>query len=70
MNQVTRQMYYGAFGGREFIGKRKQPTILVCCLDEGEYQVSKFRDKEPIQSRTFPQLNLTVQQIFQAGNLS
>lgn len=24
---------YGALGGREFIGKPKQPTILVCCLE-------------------------------------
>lgn len=61
---------YGAFGGREFIGKPKQPTILVCSLDEGEYQVSKFRGTNRIQSLTFPELNLTVQQIFKAGNLS
>jgi Uma2 family endonuclease len=60
---------YAALGGREFIGKPKQPTILVCSLDEGEYQVSKFRGLDRIQSRTFPELNLTVQQIFQAGNL-
>ncbi len=59
---------YAALGGREFIGKPKQPTILVCCLDEGEYQVSKFRGSDRIQSLTFPDLTLTVQQIFQAGN--
>ncbi len=61
---------YAALGGREFIGKPKQPTILACSLDEGEYQVSKFRGTDRIQSRTFPELNLTVQQIFQAGNIS
>jgi Uma2 family endonuclease len=60
---------YAALGGREFIGKPKQPTILVCSLDEGEYQVSKFRGTDRIQSRTFPEFNLTVQQIFQAGNI-
>ncbi|MDF5722438.1 MAG: Uma2 family endonuclease [Rhizonema sp. PD37] len=59
---------YAALGGREFIGKPKQPTILVCSLDEGEYRVSKFRDNDRIQSLTFPDLTLTVQQIFQAGN--
>ncbi|MDF5727750.1 MAG: Uma2 family endonuclease [Rhizonema sp. PD38] len=59
---------YAALGGREFIGKPKQPTILVCSLDEGEYQVSKFRGDDRIQSLTFPDLTLTVQQIFQAGN--
>jgi len=67
---------YAALGGREYIGKPKQPTILVCCLDEGEYQVRKFCKSdaygnpsgERIVSPTFPELNLTVQEIFQAGN--
>ncbi|BAY22585.1 hypothetical protein NIES2100_23480 [Calothrix sp. NIES-2100] len=58
---------YAALGGREFIGKPKEPTILVCCLDEGEYQVRKFRSQERIESPTFPELNLTAEQIFQAG---
>ncbi|WP_414756114.1 Uma2 family endonuclease [Anabaena sp. CCY 9910] len=61
---------YAALGGREFIGKPKQPTILVCCLDDGEYQINKFRGNDRIQSATFPELNLTVEEIFQAGNLS
>ncbi|MBD2411712.1 hypothetical protein FACHB389_24145 [Nostoc calcicola FACHB-389] len=61
---------YAALGGREFIGKPKQPTILIGSLDEGEYQISKFRGTDRIQSRTFPELNLTAQQIFQAGNNS
>ena len=59
---------YAGLGGREFIGKPKQPTISVCSLDEGEYQVSKFRGGDRIKSLTFPELTLTVQQIFQAGN--
>jgi len=59
---------YAALGGREFIGKPKQPTILICSLDEGEYVVSKFRDNDCIQSPTFPELNLTAKQIFQAGS--
>jgi Uma2 family endonuclease len=58
---------YAALGGREFIGKPKQPTILVCCLDEGEYQIHKFRSSDRIQSLVFPELNLTAEQIFQAG---
>lgn len=59
---------YAALGGREFIGKPKQPTILVCCLDEGEYQINKFRGSDRIQSLVFPELNLTAEQIFQAGS--
>ncbi|MHC5937423.1 Uma2 family endonuclease [Nostoc sp.] len=61
---------YAALGGREFIGKPKQPTILVCCLEEGEYRVSKFRGDDRMQSPTFPQLDLTAEQIFHAGIVS
>ncbi|MHC5728948.1 MAG: Uma2 family endonuclease [Nostoc sp.] len=61
---------YAALGGREFIGKPKQPTILVCCLEEGEYRVSKFRGDDRIQSLTFPEFNFTVEQIFRAGMVS
>jgi Uma2 family endonuclease len=60
---------YAALGGREYIGKPKQPTILICCLEDGEYQINKFREGERIQSPTFPDLNLTVEQVFQAGGL-
>ncbi|MBD2518251.1 Uma2 family endonuclease [Nostoc sp. FACHB-973] len=58
---------YAALGGREFIGKPKQPTISVCYLEEGEYRVSKFRGNDRIQSSIFPELNLTTEQIFRAG---
>jgi Uma2 family endonuclease len=58
---------YAAFGGREFIGKPKQPTISICSLEEGEYVVHKFRGDDRIISPTFTELNLTAQQIFQAG---
>lgn len=58
---------YAALGGRNFIGNPKQPTISVCNLVDGEYQISKFRDKDSIVSKTFPELNLMANQIFQAG---
>ena len=58
---------YAALGGRNFIGNPKQPTISVCNLVDGEYQISKFRDSDRIISQTFPELNLTPNQIFQAG---
>ncbi|MEH2454111.1 Uma2 family endonuclease [Nostoc sp.] len=58
---------YAALGGRNFIGNPKQPTISVCNLVDGEYQISKFRDSERIVSQTFPELNLTPNQIFQAA---
>ncbi|QSV52979.1 MAG: Uma2 family endonuclease [Dolichospermum sp. UKL201] len=58
---------YAALGGRNFIGNPKQPTISVCNLVDGEYQISKFRDHERIISQTFPELDLTANQIFQAS---
>ncbi|MDF5735328.1 MULTISPECIES: Uma2 family endonuclease [unclassified Nostoc] len=58
---------YAALGGRNFIGNPKQPTISVCNLVDEEYQISKFRDSDRIVSQTFPELNLTPNQIFQAA---
>lgn len=58
---------YAALGGRNFIGNPKQPTISVCNLVDGEYQVLKFRDNDRILSQAFPDLNLTANQIFGAG---
>ncbi|MBD2680110.1 MULTISPECIES: Uma2 family endonuclease [Nostoc] len=67
---------YAALGGRNFIGNPKQSTISVCNLVDGEYQISKFRESDVLRqaasrlriiSQTFPELNLTPNQIFQAG---
>ncbi|AFZ07565.1 protein of unknown function DUF820 [Oscillatoria nigro-viridis PCC 7112] len=58
---------YAALGGRNFIGNPKQPTISVGNLVDGEYQILKFRDNDRIVSQTFPDLNLTANQILGAG---
>jgi Uma2 family endonuclease len=55
---------YAALGGREFIGYPKQRTIFVYELIDGEYVKTTFRDSDVIVSPTFPQFNLTAQQIF------
>ncbi|WP_138502976.1 Uma2 family endonuclease [Nostoc sp. PA-18-2419] len=60
---------YLALGGRRYIGNPKQPTISVYYLVDGEYQVNLFRHNDQIISPTFPELNLTAEQIFQAGRL-
>ena len=55
---------YLALGAIRYLGKPKQPTVFVHCLDEtGEYQVAMFRKGDRITSTTFPELNLTVQDI-------
>lgn len=61
---------YAALGARKFIGNPKQPTISVYQLTDGEYQVSQFRDSDKIISSAFPELNLTVEQVFNAGEIS
>jgi len=58
---------YAALGGKRFIGNPKQPTISVYSYFEGEYQVRQFRNSERIVSITFPELNLTAEQIFQSA---
>ncbi len=58
---------YAGLGGREFIGNPKQPAIFVCELVDGEYVKKLFRGNDFIISRTFPQLNLTAQQIFDSA---
>lgn len=60
---------YAALGGRNFIGNPKQPTISICNLIDGEYQITKFQNDDLIISRTFPDLKLTAKQIFQAGEI-
>ena len=59
---------YAALGARKFIGNPKQPTIFVCELVDDEYQMTAFQGNTAISSPTFPQLNLTAQQIFNAAN--
>ena len=55
---------YAALGARKFLGNPKLPTIFVCELVDGEYQMTPFQGNETIVSPIFLQLNLTAQQIF------
>jgi Uma2 family endonuclease len=54
---------YLGLGGRRFIGNPKQPTISICQLVDGEYDVKLFQGKERIQSTIFPELQLTADRI-------
>ncbi|RQH25808.1 Uma2 family endonuclease [Okeania hirsuta] len=58
---------YLGLGGRRYIGDPKQPTISVCNLVENEYAINLFRGQDVVSSPTFPELNLTAEQIFQVG---
>jgi Uma2 family endonuclease len=54
---------YLGLGGRRFIGNPKQPTISICRLVDGEYDVQYFRGDDILQSSTFSELKLTANQI-------
>ena len=58
---------YLGIGGRRYIGSAKQPTFTVCTLVDGEYELQQFRRNDLIISPTFPDLQLTVDQIFNLG---
>ncbi|AFZ28906.1 protein of unknown function DUF820 [Gloeocapsa sp. PCC 7428] len=60
---------YLGVGGREYIGKPKQPTITICTLSADEYQKQLFRSHDLLVSSVFPDLQLMAQDIFDAAQL-
>ncbi len=58
---------YAALGGKKFIGDPKQPTFSVCRLAGDEYILTKFTGNDLIISPSFPKLNLTAEQVFNAA---
>jgi Uma2 family endonuclease len=59
---------YRALGAVRHIGKPKQPTVTVCKLIDGEYQLFLFKSGDRIESDIFPELNLMTDAIFQIGS--
>lgn len=59
-------MDYLGLGGRRFIGNPKQPTLTICTLIDGEYEMTLFQGDTPIISPTFPGLNLTAAKLLGA----
>ncbi|MEM6256632.1 MAG: Uma2 family endonuclease [Cyanobacteria bacterium P01_D01_bin.156] len=58
---------YLGLGGRDFIGKPKQPTITLCTLVDDEYEKQCLRRDDLLKSKIFPQLSLSANRIFQAA---
>jgi Uma2 family endonuclease len=54
---------YLGLGGIRFIGSPKQPTLTICALVDGEYQMQLFREGDRIVSPLFPDLELTAAQV-------
>jgi Uma2 family endonuclease len=58
---------YAGLGGTRYIGKPKQPTLSICTLINGEYEIQLLRDNQMIVSSSFPDLKLTAEQVLRAG---
>jgi Uma2 family endonuclease len=58
---------YAGLGGTRHIGKPKQPTLSICTLVNGEYEIQQLRGSQSIVSPTFPELKLTAAQVLMAG---
>jgi Uma2 family endonuclease len=58
---------YAGLGGTRHIGKPKQPTLSICTLVNGEYEIQQLRGNQTIVSPTFPDLKLTAEQVLRAG---
>jgi Uma2 family endonuclease len=58
---------YAGLGGTRHIGKPKQPTLSICTLMNGEYEIQQLRGDEAISSPTFPDLKSTAEQVLRAG---
>jgi Uma2 family endonuclease len=58
---------YAGLGGTRHIGKPKQPTLSICVLVDGEYEIQQFRGNQAVVSPTFPDLKLTAEQVLQAS---
>ena len=54
---------YRALANLEYLDV-KEPTLVVCHLVNGSYQMTQFRGNTPIVSPTFPKLKLSVDQLF------
>ncbi|MEA5447738.1 Uma2 family endonuclease [Leptolyngbya sp. CCNP1308] len=58
---------YAGLGGTRHIGKPKQPTLSICTLVNGEYEIQQIQGNQTVVSITFPDLILTADQILNAG---
>ncbi len=58
---------YAGLGGTQHIGKPKQPTLSICTLVNGEYEIQQLRGNQTIISPTFPDLKLTAEQVLRVG---
>ncbi|MEG4048372.1 Uma2 family endonuclease [Microcoleus sp. Pol17_C1] len=54
---------YLAIASRAYLGNPKIPTVFVYSLENGSYVIQSFTGNERIISKTFPELEITVEQL-------
>ncbi|MEG4212536.1 Uma2 family endonuclease [Microcoleus sp. S13_B4] len=54
---------YLAIASRAYLGNPKIPTVFVYYLENGSYLVQSFTGNERIISKSFPELEITVEQL-------
>ncbi|MBT9316528.1 Uma2 family endonuclease [Leptothoe spongobia] len=60
---------FRALGAVRYIGQPKQPTITICRLIDGEYQLERLVAGQQLRSSIFPELELMTDDIFQSTEL-
>jgi len=58
---------YAGLGGTRHIGKTKRPTLSICTLVDGEYEIQQFRGNQTIVSSTFSGLKLSSEQVLKTS---
>ena len=58
---------HAGLGGTRHVGKPKQPTLSICTLVNGEYEIQRLQGNQSIVSLTFPDLKLTAEEVLRAG---
>jgi len=58
---------YLAMGSRDLLGRPKEPTLFIGTLtNQNTYRLTPYQGDQAVQSPTFPELRLTMQQILAA----
>ncbi len=57
---------YAGIGGVRHIGRPKQPTLTVCTRVDGEYEVTRLRVGDKIESGLSPEFGAIAEQILQS----
>ncbi|MFM5945640.1 MAG: Uma2 family endonuclease [Dolichospermum sp.] len=60
---------YLAIASRSYLGNPKLPTVFVYQLVDGKYQQKAFTGTDKIISPTFPELNITVDEVIKSSQI-